>query len=244
VTVPTASDLVTEKFLRPPRSARGVYLDRRPGHNDIHMRFIWAAPNKWVWMHAAGPAAGAMTDGTTSVIVEGGVAVLVTDRGHVSTTHRLINLLKPRGYDFEGWELGPVSAGAAIGRSAWLFNSTPMVQGKTAHELAFDAESGVILFMRSDEAYLGFEELVLDTEIPDDEFRWAGPVEPRKIGRALVIPEDDGSYSVIWEVSVRGRPMFDQQGPGGISRNEAVAWGEERAATTVVVASSSRRLQA
>ncbi len=234
MTVPTASDLVTEKFLRPPTTARGIYLDRRPGHSDVHMRFIWASPNKWMWVHAAEPAAGAITDGTTNVIIEDGVAVLVTDQGEVGTTHRLRNLLRPRGYDFEGLELGPVSAGTAIGRSAWFFNSKPTIEGKTAHELAFDAESGVILFMRSDDAYLGFEDQVLDEEIPDDAFRWNGPVEPRKIGRALVIPEDDGTYSVIWEVSVRGRPMLHQQGPGGISRDETVGWGEDRAARTVV----------
>ncbi|MFN2587641.1 MAG: hypothetical protein ABR613_05955, partial [Actinomycetota bacterium] len=102
------------------------------------------------------------------------------------------------------------------------------------HELVFDADSGVILCMRTDDFYLGFEELDLDEEIPDETFRWDGPAEPRKIGRALVIPEDDGTHSVIWEVSVRGRPMFDLQGPGGISREEAVAWGEERAAKTLV----------
>lgn len=234
MTVPTASDLVTEKFLRPPTTARGVYLDRRPGHSDVHMRFVWAAPNQWVWLHKAEPAAGAITDGTTNVIVEDGVAVVVTDQGEVGTTHRLRNLLRPRGYDFEGWELGPVSAGMAIGRSAWFFTSTPTIEGKVAHELAFDAESGVILFMRSDEAYLGFEELVLDEETPDVAFRWDGPVEPRKVGRALVIPEEDDKYSVIWEVSVRGRPMFHQDGPAGITRDEAVAWGERRAAKTMV----------
>jgi hypothetical protein len=105
---------------------------------------------------------------------------------------------------------------------------------KTAHELAFDAEYGVILFMRSDEAYLGFEELTLDDELPDDAFRWDGPVEHRKVGRALVTPEEDGTYSVIWEISVRGRSMFHQDGPAGITKDEAVAWGEERATMTTI----------
>jgi hypothetical protein len=232
--VPEAVDLVAEKFLRPPRTARGIYLDRRPGHEDVHMRFVWAAPNKWVWMHNEEPLAGAITDGTTNVIIEDGIAILVTDDGEVGTTHRLRNLLRPRGYDFEGWELGPVSAGTLIGRPAWFFSSTPTMSGRTAHELAFDADSGVILCMRTVESYLGFEELELDAEIPDETFQWDGPVERRRIGRALVIPEEDGMFSVTWEVSVRGRPMFDQQGPGGISWDEAVAWGEERAATTVV----------
>lgn len=232
--VPTASDLVAEKFLRPPTTARGIYLDRRPGRDDVHMQFVWAAPDKWVWMHAAEPTAGAMTDGTTSTIVEDGVAALVTKEGHVGTTHRLRNLLQPRGYDYTGWELGLVSAGTVIGRRAWVMSATPTMAGKMPHELVFDAESGVILCMRTDESYLGFEELFLDEEIPDEAFRWKGPKEQRKIGRAVVIPEDDGTYSVIWAISVRGRPMFDQQGPAGISKDEAVAWGEERAARTVV----------
>ena len=47
-------------------------------------------------------------------------------------------------------------------------------------------------------------------------------MDPRKIGRALIIPEEDGTFSVMWEVSVRGRPMFHQEGPGGISRDEAI----------------------
>ncbi|MGI8774522.1 MAG: hypothetical protein ACR2KQ_05845 [Actinomycetota bacterium] len=205
------------------------------------MRFIWAAPNKWMWVHAAEPAAGAITDGTTNVIIEDGVAVLVTDQGEVGTTHRLRNLLRPRGYDFEGWELGPVSAGTAIGRSAWFFNSKPTIEGKIDHELAFDAESGVILFMRSDESYLGFEELELDVEISDETFRWTGPVEPRKVGSALVIHEDDGTHSVLWEISVRGRSMFHQDGPTGLTKDEALAWGEERAARTHIRPESTRR---
>src|SRR4051794_10030421 len=51
VTVPTASDLVSERFLRPPTTARGIYLDRRPDHVDTHMRFTWSRPDKWVWLH-------------------------------------------------------------------------------------------------------------------------------------------------------------------------------------------------
>lgn len=241
MSVPTASDLVAEKFLRPPTTARGVYLDRRPGHNDVHMRFVWAAPNKWVWLYKAEPAAGAITDGTANVIVEDGVAVAVTDQGEVETTHRLRNLLRPRGYDYEGWELGPVSAGTALGRSAWFFTSTPTIEGKAAHELAFDAESGVILFMRTDESYLGFDELELDVEIPDETFRWTGPIEPRKVGSALVIHEDDGTYSVLWEISVRGRSMFHQDGPAKLTKDEALAWGEERAARTHIRPESTRR---
>lgn len=198
------------------------------------MRFAWAAPDRWVWMHQANPVTGAITDGATNVIVVDGMAVVVTDQGEVGTTHRLRNLIQPRGYDFEGWELGPVTAGTAIGRSAWFFFSTPTKPGKVAHEVAFDAESGVILFMRTDESYLGFENLELDKEIPDETFRWAGPIGLRKVGSALVIREDDGTYSVLWDISVRGRPMFHQNGPTGLTKDEAVAWGEERAARTHV----------
>lgn len=227
MTVPTALDLVTEKFLREPVTAQGIYLDRRPGRKDIHMRFVWASPNRWVWMHAEGPLAGAITDGTTNVIIEDGVAVLVTDEGQVHTTQQLTNLFRPRTFDYEGWELGPVANGTVIGRPAWLFTTTPSMAGKIAHEVVFDAESGVILCMRADGAYLGFEELELDQEIPDETFRWDGPVEPQKVGTATVIPEMDGSYSVIWQVS---RNLFDQIGPSWVSKDEAIAWGEARAA--------------
>lgn len=232
--VPAAQDLVAEKFLRPPRTARGVYLDRRLGHEDVHMQFAWASPNKWVWMHVSEPLAGAITDGTTNVIVEDGVAVLVADEGEVGTTHRLRNLLRPRGYDYEGWKMGPVSGGTLIGRRAWFFSTRPSIPGKAAHELVFDADSGVILCMRADKSYLGFEELELDQEIPIEAFRWDGPVEPRTVGTALVIEEDNGSYSVLWEISVRGRPMFHQDGPAGLTKDEAIAWGEERATRTHV----------
>lgn len=236
MTVPTASDLITEKFLRPPTSARGVYLDRRPGHKDVHMRFIWAAPNKWMWMHATEPAAGAITDGTTNVIVEDGVAVLVTDQGEVSISHRLRNLLQPSGYDYDGWELGSVSAGTAIGRRAWITsaNPDPGVPGKAAHELVFDAESGVILFMRTGDVYLGFEELALNEDIEDEAFRWNGRIEPREIGNAFVARDRQGGYTVSWQVAVRGRPMFHQEGPDRVTRDEAVAWGEARALSTQI----------
>ena len=239
--VPAAQDLVAEKFLRPPRTARGVYLDRRPGHDDVQMRLAWAAPDKWLWMHKADPLAGAVTDGTTNVIVEDGVAVLVTDDGEVGTTHRLRNLLRPRGYDFEGWELGPVTAGTLIGRSAWFFSVTPTLEGKAAHEVVFDAESSVLLCMRADEFYLGFEELELDEDIPETTFQWTGPVEPRRIGSALVIHEDAGHYSVLWEISVRGRSMFHHDGPAGLTKDEAVGWGEERATRTQIRPEPTRR---
>lgn len=223
---------MTEKFLRRPKTARGLYLDRRPEHEDVHMRFVYAEPDRWVWLHEEEPADGAITDGTTNVIVDEGVAVVVTNEGEVGTTNRLENLLRPSHYNFSSWELGPVKSGTAIGRAAWLFSATPTTSGKTSHELAFDAESGVILFMGAEGFYLGFEELELDEEFPDGTFRWSGPIESRKIGTALVTPSEDGTYSVIWEISVRGRSVFHQEGPCPLTQDEAVAWGEERAART------------
>ena len=186
-------------------------------------------------MHTADPLAGAITDGTTNVIVEDGVAVLVTDEGEVHTTHRLSNLLRPSLCDFEGCELGRVMAVTWIGRSAWSIPCKPSTPGKHAHDIVFDAESGVLLCVRTGDSYLGFEELELDEVIPARTFRWSGPVEPRKVGRALVVPEEDGgSFSVHWEVSVRGRSLFHQDGPASVSRIEAVRWGEARAVTTTV----------
>ena len=102
------------------------------------------------------------------------------------------------------------------------------------HEVVFDADSGVILCMRNDGSYLGFEELELDEPLPPETFKWSGPVEPRKIGSALGVPEEDGTFSVGWDVSVRGRGVFHQQGLGGVSREEAISWGEVRAAITHV----------
>lgn len=101
------------------------------------MRFAWATPDKWVWVHQAEPPAGAITDGTTNVIVEDGVAVLVTEEGEVHTTHRLRNLLQPRGYDFEGWKLGPVSAGTLIGRQAWSSHLRQRWRGRTLMRLSW-----------------------------------------------------------------------------------------------------------
>lgn len=231
---PTARELIDEKFLRSPKSARGVYLDRRVGHGDVHMRFVWESPSKWVWMHEAAPLSGALTDGTINVIVKDGVAVLVSEEGEVGTTPRLLNMFRPSNYDFDGWELGPVTEVTVVGRSAWSFTCTPSAPGKRPHEVVFDADSGVILCMKGEGSYLGFEELELDEDIPEETFRWSGPVEPCKVGGALVIPEDDGTFSVGWQVSVRGRFMFHQQGLGGVSRDEAIAWGEARAAKTYV----------
>lgn len=231
---PTAQELMEVRRLLPPTTARGLYLDRRPGTDDVHMHFVWEWPDKWVWMHESEPLAGAITDGITNVIVEDGVAVLVTDEGEVGTTPRLTNLLRPSNYDFDGWELGPVTEATVIGRSAWSFTCTPSDSGKRPHEVIFDADSGVILRMKGEGSYLGFEELELDEEISEENFRWSGPVEPRKIGTALVVPEEDGTFSVHWEISVRGRPMFHQNGPDRVSRDEAVAWGGERAAKTSI----------
>ena len=88
--------------------------------------------------------------------------------------------------------------------------------------------------MRTEGAFLGFEELELNEGIDDEEFRWDGPVDLRNVGKAFVARDREGRYTVSWQVAVRGRPMFHQQGPEGIGRDEAIAWGEARAATTVV----------
>lgn len=229
-------ELTSGKKLQRPSTVQGIYLDRRLGKNDVHMRFTYAAPDRWVWLHRDGAPSGAITDGKTHVVVEDGVAALVTEAGQVGTTHRLTSLLNPRRFTWTDTEFGVVVEGEAVGRAAWLVSSTPHQPGKVPHDLAFDQESGVLLYMKGPEPgdYLGFEELFLDEELDDETFRWDGPVEQRKIGSALVIPEEDGTYSIIWEVSVRDRPIYHQDGPPGITKDEAVRWGEERAAQTLV----------
>ncbi len=231
---PSPTDLTSGKFLRSPRTARGIYLDRRPGKDDVHMRFTFEAPDRWVWLHHDGVPSGAISDGKTNVIVEDGVAALVTDAGEVGTTHRLMNLLKPMWFHWADTEFSEVTPGEAIGRSAWLVSAVPHQPGKVPNELAFDQESGVLLYVKSSGDYLGFEELFLDESIDDETFRWNGPVEPRKIGSAVVIPEEDGTFAVIWEVSVKSRSMYHQDGPARITKDQAIRWGEERAAHTRV----------
>lgn len=231
---PSVEELTSGKNLQRPSTVRGIYLDRRPGKNDVHMRFTYAAPDRWVWLHLDGAPSGAITDGKTHVIVEDGVAALVTDAGEVGATHRLMSLLNPMWFNWAGTEFGDVVEGEAIGRSAWLVSATPHQPGKVPMDLAFDQESGVLLYMKGSGSYLGFEDLFLDEELDDETFRWDGPVEPRKMGSALVIPEEAGTYSVIWEVAVKDRPMYHQNGPAGIPKDEALRWGEERAARTLV----------
>jgi hypothetical protein len=56
-----------------------------------------------------------------------------------------------------------------------------------------------------------------------------------------VVHEDDGTFSVLWEISMRGWPMFYQDAPTGFTKDEAVAWGEERAARTHIRPEETRR---
>ena len=227
--VPTANDLLSQRFLRPPKTASGIFVDRDQG-NDLHMRFMWATPDKWLWMHKREPPSGAITDGNTNTIIEEGSAVIVTHHGKVVTSNRLRNFFRPGSFDYSGWKLSSVSPGTVLGREAWITSAMPTAGNKLAHDLAFDAESGILLFMRSQDFYTGFEELSLNEEVGTETFEWSGPIHPRKFGDALVIPESDNTYSAIWEVSVRDRPMFFQKGPSGVQKAEAIAWAEQRAA--------------
>lgn len=230
-------ELISGKHLRHLSTARGIYLDRRSyKRGGAHMRFTYAAPDRWVWLHRDGAPSGAITDGKTHVIVEDGVAALVTEAGQVGTTHRLTSLLNPRRFNWTDTEFGEVVEGQAIGRAAWLVSSTPHQPGKVPHDIAFDQDSGVLLYMKGPEPgdCLGFEELSLNEELDDETFHWDGPVEPRKIGWATVIPEEEGNYSTMWSVSVKGRHIYSQEGPLWRTKDEAVRWGEDRAARTQI----------
>jgi hypothetical protein len=39
---------------------------------------------------------------------------------------------------------------------------------------------------------------------------------------------------VHWEISIKGRSMYHADGPAQVTRDAAVAWGEERAARTSI----------
>jgi hypothetical protein len=198
------------------------------------MRFTYAAPDRWVWLHHDGAPSGVITDGTTHVLIEDGVGVLSTMTGKVESSHKLMNLLNPMWMSWEDTELSDPIEGEAVGRSAWLISATPHAPGKVPVELAFDQRSGVLLYLKSPDSYLGFEELFLDEELHDETFRWDGPIDKRKVGTALVIPHEDGTYSVHWEISIKGRSMYHADGPAQVTRDAAVAWGEERAARTSI----------
>lgn len=229
---PSALELVSGYHVRSPKTASGIYLDSRPGHDDIRMRFVHAAPDRWVWLHVDDPTAGAITDGTTNIVIDDGVAVVVTPEGSVRPTHRLSNLLNPVGYDFDGWTLGDVRDNTVIGRPAGLITATPKMKGKAVTECAFDRETGIILCMRSDGFYLGFEEIDLDISLADNSFTWSGPVDIRPAGVAHVVASDD-TYSCNWEIGVRGQRVFHHHSER-LSRDDAIRWAEARAAQVYV----------
>ena len=230
MSVPSAVELVTGRDHTLPDSARGIYLDRRRNRSDVHMRFTHGRPNRWLWLHKDEPFAGAMSDGLTRVILEDGVAVHVTRTGDITTTHRLENLFTPSLFDFSDYIFGDVLEGDACQRPAWLVSATTSTSSKSSLELAFDQESRILIHMQAPDAFLGFEQLELNCPLDLAEFTWAGPVEPRKVGAALVKRDLGDRYSAVWEIAIRGRTVFHESGPTGMSRDEAVAWAESRAA--------------
>ena len=135
----------------------------------------------------------------------------------------------------EGWELPEPTESVELGRPVWLVTSTPAptMEGKQAHEVAFDQETGIMLFMRSENRYLGFEEIALNEPTPKEVFTWTGPVEERRIGVCYVSPNrDDPSCLASWQV----------QGAAGWhyvrderfrSKAEAMRWAEEHAVEVV-----------
>jgi hypothetical protein len=230
VNTPSSRDLVNGRLLKPPNSARGIFLDRQSGKHAVRMRFVFAASNRWIWLHSDGEDSGAISDGNTHVVVSEGTAVLVTHEGEVCTSSRFMCLLNPMRFDFSKTRLGPAQLGERLGRDAWVLPSP----GKGCDELAFDRDTGVLLYMKSSDQYLGFEELILDDVVDDGIFSWAGPIEPRKIGTTIVFPEEAGTYSAIWEISIRGRAVYSLNAPTGMTRKEALDWGESRATRTLV----------
>jgi hypothetical protein len=193
------------------------------------MCFAFSSPNRWLWMHVHEPPTGGLTNGSTNIVVEDGVAIVATKEGTIAVTHRLRALLDPQLFDLEGWTLSPAASTTVIGRSARTSTATPKAPGKLPCELAFDEESAALLYMRTEDSFLGFEELELDVEIPDQNFRWAGPFRLRKAGTASIDLDAEGTYSALWEISVRGRRVFFENSPSALTKDEAIAWSEERA---------------
>lgn len=209
---------------------RGVYVDRGDRQN-VRARFAFEGANRWSWMLSEDPAAGFVSDGRTHAVIDEGTAAIVSTKGRVATTHRLGALLKPRLFDVQGWELSEPLASVALGRPAWVVSATPAstVEGKETMEIAFDQQSGIILFMRGEGRFLGFEEVALDEPIPEEVFTWTGPVEERRIGTCYVSPDKgDPTCLVSWQVSVGGRPAYVRD-ERFRSKAEAMKWAEEHA---------------
>ena len=230
--MPSAQDLVRGVGLKPPGTATGIYrnVDDR---NHVHMRFAYRAPNRWSWFHVDLPLSGFVSDGTTHVVVEEGSAAIVTTEGDVHTTHRLRNLFNPRAFDWNGWRLREVSRHTAIGRPAWMLRAEPTMPGKAVTEQAFDQSSGVLLFMKTNGNYLGFDELTINEPIEDDVFRWHGPIARRRIG-TVHISKGARGYSGSWQVSVRGRLLYSLEAPANLMLDDLRAWAEERAEEVLV----------
>lgn len=229
---PSADELLT-KSPSEIRSVSGIFVDEG-ARQSVKMRFAWKHPDRWSWFHFEPPLSGVVTDGTTKVVVDEGTAAIVTTQGRVNTTHRLRSLLDPRLFDMEGWDNGPVRAGEACGREAWLFHAEAKIEGKETTEIAIDSDTGIMLFMRSPNRYLGFEEIEIGQPMADEVFTWRGPTEERPIGTAFVSRLPGQPWHISWQVSARRRFVFDMDSPSFEDVEDARAWASDRALKVVV----------
>jgi hypothetical protein len=231
--VPSAFDLFSGTHLTPPASLRGIYVDR--GDREyIRVRVAYQAPCAWSWFHADAPPSGFVSDGNLRVVVEDGSAAVITTEGAVHTSSRLTSLLNPRLFTWDGWELSVPVESTELGRPSWVVRSMTTIPGKEATTSAFDAETGIVLFMRSNSGYLGFEQIELNEPIDNAIFKWQGPVDERKIGVGFVTRRADGMWECSWQITVRQRSVFDLSSPGFASSGEATEWAECRSLKVVV----------
>ena len=225
-------DLFAGKHLRKPDRVRGVYVDRRPEQN-IRARFTYAERDRYRWLTDEQSPSGLMSDGRTHVLMQNGIAVLVTTDGKVSITHRFRNLLNPSSFHLDDWQVGDVERGAIAARDVWVVEARPTMPGKEPTTHSFDQETGIILAMSGGPQFTGFEEIEFDLYIDDETFSWEGPVERRPIGVGYV-SEREGAWSVSWQIHFPELAAGYHRKENFGSKHEAVAWTEERAPEVVV----------
>jgi hypothetical protein len=231
--VPSALDLFSGTDLTPPASLRGIYVNR-DNRQDIRMRVAYQAPCAWSWFHADAPPSGFVSDGNLRVVVEDGSAAVITTEGTVHTSSRLMSLLNPRLFTWDGSELSVPVESIELERPSWVVRSTATIPGKEPITSAFDAETGIVLFMRSKSHYLGFQQIELNEPIDNAIFTWQGPVDERKIGVGFVARRADGMWDCSWEITVRQRSVFDLSSSSFPSSAKATAWAECRSLKVVV----------
>ena len=233
----TKNEALSSRLAQPSQcTVRGVYVDAGAGGDaDMPWHFTYRPPGAWRIEYTTGGENKLITDGTSTWIIDDGVAVVAAGPGKPLISHKLRRLVEhpveiiatAQGNPHAEiqWDDLPISEAKIGGRSVWIVAFDEST-------LSIDQDSGVALRWSSNDREITLDNLEVDPPLPPTFFRWSGPEDAgRRPGIAYVAendPDQPAGFTVHWEVYLRGKFVYCEYGPRDAIEG-TLAWARQRA---------------